>query len=490
MKQILALLTTLLLAPPAALPAAELDVTAPSDFQVVQRVTPTKGTIRIAGRLSEDAPQEAVVETRFIGSRPKPESAWQKLNARVSGRAISGLLEAPAGGWWKLEVRVLHSRKVIAVSSVAHVGVGEVFVVAGQSNSANHGEEKLTPQSGRVASLDGTNWRLANDPQPGASGNGGSFLPAFGDAVVAKQDVPVGIVACGIGATSVREWLPKGATFPNPPTLVGRVEQLPSGEWSNQGAAFDMFVARMKSLGPNGFRAVLWHQGESDANQINPTRTLAENRYREYIEKLIRESRRAIGWDAPWFVSQVSYHVSGNEASPEIRAAQASLWKAGIALEGPDSDALQGDLREHNGQGVHFSGKGLREHGAKWADKVVPWLDRQWTAPRAVGGGTQWSDTQQLAECHSIGWVMKWLRSDPQGRGQLWDGVLDEAKWGKPSPDQVLVRNWDGRFTDEQWRQVMHKRGEGPREEVQLDLWLPRMVKIFSRSASADMNRG
>ena len=205
MKHFLALLSTLLLAPLAALPAAELDVTAPRDFQVVQRVTPTKGTIRLAGRLAEDSPQEAVVETRFIGSPPKTETAWQKLNARVSGRALSGLLEAPAGGWWKLEVRVLHLNKVLAAGSVEHVGVGEVFVVAGQSNSANHGEEKLTPQSGRVASFDGMNWRLANDPQPGVSGNGGSFLPAFGDAVVAKQDVPVGIVACGIGATSVRE---------------------------------------------------------------------------------------------------------------------------------------------------------------------------------------------------------------------------------------------------------------------------------------------
>jgi len=46
----------------------------------------------------------------------------------------------------------------------------------------------------------------------------------------AEVKVPVGIIACGIGATSVREWLPKGATFPNPPTLEGRVRQLPSGK--------------------------------------------------------------------------------------------------------------------------------------------------------------------------------------------------------------------------------------------------------------------
>lgn len=124
-------------------------------------------------------------------------------------------------------------------------------------------------------------------------------------------------------------------------------------------------------LGPHGFRAVLWHQGESDANQKAPTRTLPGDLYRQYLAQLIRDSRREIGWEAPWFVAQVSYHVPGDEASPDIRAAQASLWKDGLALAGPDSDALKGKLRERNGQGVHFSGPGLREHAARWAEKVT-----------------------------------------------------------------------------------------------------------------------
>jgi hypothetical protein len=133
----------------------------------------------------------------------------------------------------------------------------------------------------------------------------------------------------------------------------------------------------MKQLGPHGFRAVLWHQGESDANQRDPTRTLPGNLYHEYLEKVIRESRREIGWDAPWFVAQVSYHVPGDEASPDIRTAQASLWRDGIAQAGPDTDALKGDLREAGGKGVHFSGPGLCEHAARWVDKVAPWLEQQ-----------------------------------------------------------------------------------------------------------------
>jgi hypothetical protein len=122
---------------------------------------------------------------------------------------------------------------------------------------------------------------------------------------------------------------------------------------------------------------VLWHQGESDANQHDPVRTLPGRLYREYLERIICDSRKELGWDVPWFVAQASYHVPGDEGSDDIRAAQRALWRDGVALQGPDSDALKGMLRENNGQGVHFSGPGLREHAAKWAERVLPWLEHQ-----------------------------------------------------------------------------------------------------------------
>jgi len=463
----------LLLAITPPLPATELRLTAPLDHQVVQRSSPGKGLLRIAGELSEALPAvDAVIEARLVSD--KEQTPWQRAGGSVSGKTVIGNVEMPVGGWWRLEVRVSQGGKEIALGSVAHVGIGEVFVIAGQSNSANHGQEKQTTQTQRVASFDGKAWRIADDPQPGASGGGGSFIPPFADAVVAKENVPVGIIACGIGATSVREWLPKGATFPNPPTLVSRVEQLPSGQWASKGAAYDAFIARMKSVPPQGFRAVLWHQGESDANQKDTSRTLPGKLYREHLEKIIRESRRAIGWDAPWFVAQASYHVPGDEGSDDIRAAQASLWKDGLALEGPDSDALKGKLRERDGQGVHFSSEGLRVHGAKWAEKVIPWVDAQWTAPRQANGGTEWSDFAQLPECHSLGWVSANVQTKDT---KSWNGVLDEAKWGTPDPQQVVSRNWDWKVSDEQWREAVKQKGEGRREEVRFDLWLPEGIE-------------
>ena len=75
-------------------------------------------------------------------------------------------------------------------------------------------------------------------------------------------------------------------------------------------------------------------------------------------------------------VSGLAAVASDYDLTPDIRAAQQSLWVAGLALEGPDSDALKAEFRENDGKGVHFSGPGLREHAARWVAKVAPWLEQ------------------------------------------------------------------------------------------------------------------
>jgi len=350
-------------------------LSSPSDYQVVQRKTKELGVVTISGNLTDLKDKTPNVEIRVI--RDGEQGEWQPLTSLRKGGAFCTTKELPAGGWYRMEARASIDGKMVAETAIEHFAIGELFVVAGQSNSANHGEEKQETATGLVASFDGQRWQLAKDPQAGASGAGGSFMPPLGDALAKRFGVPVGFVPCGIGSTSVREWLPQEVSFPNPPTLLGRVRQLPDGAWSSDGKAFQALITSIKACGAQGPRAVLWHQGESDANQADPTRTLPGDLYRKYLETIIVESRKACSRDLPWFVAQVSYHIPGDESSSEIRAAQASLWKDGIALEGPDSDALKGELRENGGKGVHFSGKGLREHAAKWEEKIAPWLEKE-----------------------------------------------------------------------------------------------------------------
>src|SRR5688572_24223027 len=85
----------------------------------------------------------------------------------------------------------------------------------------------------------------------------------------------------------------------------------------------------------------------------------------------------------------------------------------------------------------------------------------------AFAADIELSETVSLPECHSIGWV----RANTQAKGQKnWDGVLDEAKWGTPSPQQLVERNWDWKLTDDEWRQAVKDKGEGKKEDVKFDL--------------------
>lgn len=375
MKPLLALGFALLLGCFGTRAAEALILESPLDWQVVQRHSESLGTLRVQGT----APATSRLEWRITGSAKSGElpTGWQPLPSPTPQGTFAVDLTLPAGGWYRLEVRARHNDTVVAVAQVEHVGIGEVFVVAGQSNSANYGEEKLATQTGQVSAFTGSRWQRSQDPQPGATGEGGSFIPPLGDALATQFGVPVGFAAVGVGATSVREWLPGGTRFPNPPTLTGNVRQLDSGDWESKGTLFTNLVTRLRALGPNGVRAVLWHQGESDANQKDPTRTLPGTLYRTLLEQLIRDSQQASGSRAPWFVALVSYHTPEDPGSPDLRSAQEALWKAGTALPGPDSDALIGPNRDGGGKGIHFSGAGLRAHAAAWKESVAPWLQTQ-----------------------------------------------------------------------------------------------------------------
>ncbi len=353
-------------------------LTSPADFQVFQRQTAAAGTVIVAGAL-EALGHAALTNVNTLEARMIGEVAtngWTALPFDNRVRGFRGELACPAGGWFRLELRLAGGGEIIFATSVEHVGVGEIFLVAGQSNSANHGEEKQSAKNPLVVAFGNGVWQPARDPEPGASGRGGSFLPAFGDAMAEKFKVPIGLVPLGVGSTSVREWLPPGELMAAPPTTGRNTMTIGSNLWASTGALFEKIVAAEKLFGTNGFRAVLWHQGESDAHQP-PDREISPALYRQYLQRVIEASRATAGWRVPWFAAQASYHNPDDQGSPELRAVQKSLATDGIALAGPDTDALGPDFRQDNGRGVHFNGRGLQRHGQLWMECVSPWLEQQ-----------------------------------------------------------------------------------------------------------------
>lgn len=337
----------------------DVNIYSPKYYQVFQRQTKDKGYIILSGAIKKDVSD---VLYRLKGKNYKNkdvDSKWKKLEIDKNCN-FNKIIEWPAGGWYSLEIKYKKDGKENLVS-VDYVGIGEIIIGTGQSNSTNSGQYHTRQTSGYVVNTDGIHWRLANDPQIGVhdGSTGGSLYPSLGDALYKKFNVPIAVVPTGWGGTYVAQWLPDADPIPGSPIKTNF-------------NLYDYFMFIARQFGPYGFRCVIWHQGESDVFQT-------EDYYYDMLSRIIFQSRIDASWNIPWFTARATYMpgTPNNGISEPIRAAQKKLWDNGVSFEGPDTDQWLGDYRDYEGTGVHFSPKGLKKHGEAWAEFIGEYIKSQ-----------------------------------------------------------------------------------------------------------------
>lgn len=324
--------------------AAAITLTSLTPRTVLQRDHANFATFAISGAFSESATAieaRAVVRSGFGGTT----TPWQVIDAAPAGGAYAGTLTA-SGGWYDVEVRAMNGALAVGSAAVERIGVGEVFITAGQSNSANEGADgPLSPADDRVSAYGpATGWRAANDPQPVATGTRGSPWPSLGDQLAARYDVPIGFYSVGWSGTAVEHWLP-GAVPIGPTPLYDRIK------------------SAINRFGADGVRAVLWHQGETD-NIFNTPAAV----YASRLQTVIDQSRLDAGYDLPWLVALASSFLTLNGDANVIAGQQQVIDDDPLTYLGPNTDALTGSpWRDTGGAGVHFSTIGLIEHARLWA---------------------------------------------------------------------------------------------------------------------------
>ena len=319
----------------------------PKPHQVVQRigVDPSAGhaDVRVAGELPKNA-EPAKWQYRVVSLDGATGSGtdWTTFDVTVSGTSFDGTARVAAGGWYRLEVRGRVGEDDVAIGKVEPIGVGEVFVVAGQSYATNCNDERfnVAEPHGRVVAFDSAKgtWGIANDPQPAPDGSdGGSIWPPLGDALAKELRVPIGFANVAVGATASLQWMPDGQLHPR-------------------------LVKTGQTLGR--FRAVLWQQGESDV--------IAKTTAEKYVANLktIRESAaKAWGFEPPWLLAKSTHHPTVyNDPVGEgrIRGAIDELVKLPGFRAGPDTDTLTGENRGDAKSRRHFSGIGQRRAAEMW----------------------------------------------------------------------------------------------------------------------------
>ena len=335
-------------AAPAASAAGPRDpslrLVSPRSFQVFQRDADGDGDILVEGR--------AVGLGRRLEVRWGIEP-WAPFACRRDG-AFELRLGARPAGQATLQVRSVARHDVVVRRG--YVGVGDIYVVAGQSNASGRGSAP-TSYSHPVlrAALFGNDdrWRDLSDPVDAAVGQvdrvssdpraGGSVWPLLATELTVAEGVPVAFVPCAKGTTSVGEWAEDAATPHSRGTLYGSM------------------LRRVRAVGGR-VRAVLFWQGEADARAFTSKQAYAA---------ALRELAAAVAHDfgAPLVAAQLGdYDV--RRFSPEgvdaIRLAQQEAWRAGWALPGP---ALY-DIDLHGR--VHFTGRDdLLVAARRWAAAIL-----------------------------------------------------------------------------------------------------------------------
>jgi Secretion system C-terminal sorting domain/Carbohydrate esterase, sialic acid-specific acetylesterase len=357
----------------------QIKLTSPQSRAVYQRNGIGFSAVIVAGSYEKqvDKIEARLVPIQFGQGEDTDYRDWKTIKTVPLNGNFSFIMSVKQG-WYRLEVRGSLNGEIIGgVSTVDKFGVGEVFIIAGQSNA-----EGLDAVLGVFVDNDRVNCLSTLNDQ----GNGGtdyiSLSPfsqlqtnsriaprgknawcwgRLGELLVNRLNVPVMFFNVAFGGTTSTAWAQtaNGNFTINP--YIGGVypNKLP---YQNMSDVLKYYVPQL------GVRAVLWCQGEAD-NFTSSANNKAgdEQTYIANIQTVINRTRNETGiTDLHWVVSQTSY-LSGITDAKIIRAQQAIVQNTPRVTAGPFTDIIQPVGRQ---DGVHISTE-LPQLAAAWNSSLT-----------------------------------------------------------------------------------------------------------------------
>ncbi|GHB55710.1 hypothetical protein GCM10007390_06170 [Persicitalea jodogahamensis] len=294
------------------------------------------------------------------------------------------------------------------------VGVGDVYIAAGQSN-AQGVSAGLPSVSGFPEWIVGLNYDGNCTDLPPSLESGSSFTSFYSLSDPSKQNhrigptgnnvwdyaylgkrlsdqnsgMPIAFFNAASGGSTVTTWY-QGAqhiSAPNgyPPSNGGQFCDI--GVYPGPSFIGQPYTPLKTSLNYHasrfGVRAILWHQGEADAdaNLAASYRVSSSSEYTNKLNYVIDKSRTDFGnSNLSWYISKVSIVNSQNPVAL-IRTGQANVVSTSSnKLQGPDTDYLTTEAagiltinKRNPSDGTHFDNNynaGLQFLGDKWYDAI------------------------------------------------------------------------------------------------------------------------
>ncbi|MDF2715875.1 MAG: hypothetical protein K0R28_2800 [Paenibacillus sp.] len=354
-------------------PTIAVNVIDPNPHAVYQRNERNTATLPIRFRLSTSVTGD--VEARFV-SDTVGGTEWITIG-HVNGTEFDGVLHEAPVGRYRVDVRISaspagSSAATVAAFSVEPVFVGDLWIMAGQSNMEGCGKliDFESPQEGVSCFYLGDRWAIAEDPlcwlndsidpvhritptpQHPEIGDtiarhnrskGASLGVPFAKELLRHTGVPVGLIMCAHGGTSMEQWDRER------PGDIGTT-------------LYSAMMRKVRKLGGK-VKGCLWYQGESDANEQ------AAPFYRERTKSFVEALRRDMGDPGlPFVYAQLSIVYAwgrGPESWDFIREEQRLMEnELGCAAIVPTIDATLSDA-------IHLDAPSLREVGKRMAWRAL-----------------------------------------------------------------------------------------------------------------------
>jgi len=332
--------------------------------QVLQRDSTNKATAKLVG--SANGVDGKPVEVRITAGR-RVVRAWSSIGTVQGGAWAADVAGIPMGGPYKVEVRAGSA----PIATFDNILVGDLWVLAGQSNMEGVGDlVDVQPVDLKIHSFDLTDtWLVAKEPlhtlvsavdrvhwprntageQVRTEGEalarynekrkkGAGLALPFAAEMLKKNGVPIGLVPCAHGGTSMAQW---------DPSLRDR-----GGD--------SLYGGMIRRVGVVGGKVagVLWYQGESDANpKVAPI-------FAQKFAELIAAIRADFGQpDLPFYYVQLGRHINTqntvewNQIQEAQRLAELSIPHTGMiaAIDASLDDGIHVSTQDHKRLGKQFA---------------------------------------------------------------------------------------------------------------------------------------
>ncbi len=349
-----------------------LTLTHPLDGAVYQRDDTGWGTVNIGGTFNSilfknnigSFVRARLVELNVSDGNTKPGGSTYiiPVQRRFLGTSFSGSIRVP-GGWYRIEAEAVRRvrqagdpnsppqfvEEIIETIS-SKVGIGEVFIISGQSNAqglpnspgdvniaqtnldfdgvrmqpVNVGPNAELPKafyvsiSAPTASYDQirsdfvkNTVRAAQTPtNQGIAPTGNSlwYWSYVGQKLAQRYNVPIAFYNVAFGGTHIKAWAQSTDNQSEPdgaPVISGTNRYGP-------GAPYRILRTALRLYGSiYGVRSILWLQGETDAKALNEKSQWLDRSvdnaedYKNRLQRVIQQTRTDFG-PVPWIVGQTS----------------------------------------------------------------------------------------------------------------------------------------------------------------------------------------